>query len=342
VKTFKVGIAGCGTIFPMHAESLKKVKGVELAAVCDIKESRAKQAARKYGARHYVSYRKMLKEGHLDSVHICTPHHLHAPMAIEAAGMGVNVLSEKPIAIKLDDAEREIKAARENRVKLGVIFQNRFNPGSALIKKNLENGRLGKIKAGRIVLSYHKPDSYYKKSDWKGTWDKEGGGVVIDQAIHSLDLVRWFVDDEVDYVEANIATRMHSSIEVEDCAEGVVKFKKGAYICFYLMNFYSYDDDVELELDCRKGRANMIKDSATIGFYKGGKVSAGPKKNEYMDYGGGVKDYWGFCHYNQIREFYDALRHGRTPAINGLDGLKTQEIVWAIYESSKIKKRVYL
>ena len=342
MKTFRVGIVGCGTIFPMHAESLKMVKGVKLVAVCDIKESRARRAGRKYRARPYRRYRDMLKNERLDAVHICTPHYLHAPMVIEAAEMGVNVLTEKPMAIKLEDAEREIRAARENKVKLGVIFQNRFNPGSTLIKKNITNGRLGKIKAARIILSYHKPDSYYEASDWKGTWDKEGGGVVIDQAIHPIDLVRWFIDDDVDYVEADISNRMHEVVDIEDCADGVIKFRKGSYVCFYLINFYSYDDDVKLELDCQKGRVNMVKDAAWIRFHKGGSVSASPRKNEYIDYGDGVRDYWGFCHYNQIREFYDALRHGRTPAISGVDGLKTQRIIWAIYESSRRKKRVYL
>ena len=324
----------------MHAQSLKKIRGLELVAVCDTKINRAQEKARAYTCRAYRDYRQMLKKELLDSLHICTPHYLHAPMTIDAVRMGVNVLVEKPMAIHPSDAVTQIREAKKNRVRLGVIFQNRFSPGSRLVKESLTSGRLGGIKAARIVLSYHKPDEYYRKSDWKGTWGKEGGGVVIDQAIHFIDLVRWFTDDAVEYVEANVSNRMHSFIEVEDCAEGVIKFKKGAYICFYLMNFYSYDDDVEVELDCEKGRVNIIKDAATIGFYNRKTISAAPKKNEYIDYGDGVKDYWGYCHYKQIKEFYDALRCSRDPAINGLDGLKTQEVVWAIYESSRRKKRV--
>ena len=342
MKTLRVGIVGCGTIFPMHAQSLKNVKGVELAAVCDIRMARAKERSRAHGCGAYRDYRTMLKRERLDAVHICTPHYLHAPMAIEAARMGVNVLLEKPMAITPKDARRAMRAAKEHGVALGVIFQNRFNPGSRLVKENLENGRLGKLKAARVVLSYHKPDEFYEKSDWKGTWDKEGGGVVIDQAIHFIDLLRWFADDAVEYVEAHVSNRMHRHIEVEDCAEGVIKFRKGAYVCFYLMNFYSYDDDVEVELDCEKGRVNIVKDSATIGLYDGRRLSAAPKRNERIDYGDGRKDYWGYCHYKQIKEFYDALRRKREPAVNGAEGLKTQEIVWAIYESSRRRKRIYL
>jgi predicted dehydrogenase len=342
LKILRVGIIGCGTIFPMHAQSLKKIKGVRLAAVCDIRFERARRQARRYRSAAYKDYRRMLKKERLDAVHICTPHYLHATMALEAVKAGVNVLTEKPMAITPRDAASEIAAAKKNNVTLGVIFQNRFNPGSRLVKKNLQNGRLGKIKAARIVMSYHKPDEYYRKSDWKGRREKEGGGVVIDQAIHFIDLVRWFVNDAVDYVEANTSRRMHSFIDVEDCAEGVIRFKRGAYVTFYLMNFYSYDDDVEIEIDCEKGRVKIIKDSATIKFSNGGKLYSAPKKNEYIDYGGGVRDYWGYCHYHQIRDFYDSLRRSRKPAVDGLEGLKTQAIVSAIYESSAGKKRVYL
>ncbi len=342
MKTFRVGIVGCGAIFPMHAQSLKNIRRARLEAVCDIKPGLAKARAKAYSCRPYSDYSEMLKKESLDVVHICTPHYLHAPMAIEAVRMGANVIVEKPIAIHPKDAGRAIEAAKKNNVSLGVIFQNRFNPGSRLVKKSLEAGTLGKIKAGRIIMSYHKSDEYYKKSGWKGTWDKEGGGVVIDQAIHFIDLVRWFARDSVEYVEANVSNRMHKSIEVEDCAEGIIKFKGGAYICFYLINFYSYDDDAAIELDCEKGRVNIVKDAARIGLYNGRVVSAKPGKDEYIDYGNGVKDYWGYCHYNQIKDFYDSLRRSKKPSVTGLDGLKTQEVIWAIYESSRRKKKIYL
>jgi predicted dehydrogenase len=283
----------------------------------------------------------MLEKEDLDSVHILTPHYLHPPMAILALDKKINVLTEKPISINPLDAEKMIKAAKRNKVKLGVIFQNRYNPGSQLIKKNLLAGRLGKIKAAKLVLTYHKPVSYYKRSDWRGRLKLEGGGVLIDQAIHFIDVLNWFIDDEVEYVEANIARRQHKFIEVEDLAEGVINFKKGSYICFYLINFYSYDADPEIEMDCSKARVKIVKDSARIGFYDGREIEAGPKPNEYIDYGKGRKDYWGFCHWIQIKEFYQALREGREPQVNGEEALKTQQIVWNIYKSTRTGKRIY-
>lgn len=339
---FKVGIIGCGNIFPMHAQSLINTAGVELACVSDIRSLRAQKAAKRYNCRYYLDYQKMLVKERLDSIHILTPHYLHPSMAIRALNKKVNVLTEKPISINPDDAEKMIKAARANKVKLGVISQNRYNPGAQLVRKNLLNGKLGRIRAAKLILSYHKPDSYYKESDWKGRLKLEGGGVLIDQAIHFIDVLVWLIGDEVEYVEANTERRMHKFIEVEDLAEGVIKFKKGAYICFYLINFYSFDADPEIEIDCQKARVKMVKDSARIGFYNGKTAQAKPDPGEYIDYGRGRKDYWGYCHWIQIKEFYRALKENRQPQVNGEEALKTQRVVWNIYKSARLGKRIYL
>jgi predicted dehydrogenase len=326
----------------MHAQSLINTPGVELAAACDIKPLRARDAAKRYNCNYYLDYEKMLKNEDLQVVHILTPHYLHPPMAIQALNKKINVLTEKPISIDPRDGEKMIRVARDNKVKLGVVFQNRYNPGSQLVKENLFNQRLGKIKAAKLILSYYKPDSFYKQSDWKGRLKLEGGGVLIDQAIHFIDVLRWLIDDKVEFVEANASRRMHNFIEVEDLAEGVIKFKKGAYICFYLINFYSFDADPEIEMDCQHGRVKMVKDSARIGFYDGKVLEAKPRPGEYIDYGRGRKDYWGYCHWIQIKEFYRALRDGREPEVNGEEALKTQRIVWNIYKSAHLGRRIYL
>lgn len=342
MKTLKTGIIGCGGIFPMHAESIRNIKGVEIAAVCDVKTDRAQAKADKYGCRYYSDYKKMLKSEKLDVVHICTPHYLHVPMVLEAAKHKINILSEKPMGLNPKEGERAIAAAKKNKILYAVISQNRFNPSSQLVKKRIAQGRLGKLKSAKLILSYHKPDSFYKKSDWKGRKALEGGGVVIDQAIHYLDVLCWLVSSPVKYIEASVNNRYHTFIDVEDVAEGVIQFKNGFYACFYLMNYYSYDADTQIEIDTERSRVNIIKDSARIGYFKGGEESAAPKPNEYIDYGDGARDYWGYCHYNQIKDYYDALRNKRKPAITAEDALKTQRIVWAIYESSRLKKKIYL
>ncbi len=342
MKTFRVGIIGCGTIFPMHAQSLKNIKGIKLVAVCDIKKNRALEKARIYRCNYYTNYKRMFDSEHLDAVHILTPHYLHMPMVVEAAKRKMNILVEKPMALNPTHAQKECEAARKNKVILGVIFQNRFNPGSQLVKKRIGDGSLGRMKSAKLVLTYHKPDSYYKKSDWRGRIQKEGGGVVIDQAIHYLDILRWLAPSHIDYVAAAVSNRMHSNIDVEDSAEGVIRFKNGFYVCFYLINYYSYDADPTIEIDCEKARVQILKDSAYIGYYNGGKEKAEPRPGEYIDYGDGTRDYWGYCHYNQIADFYNSLRKKRQPLVTGEDALKTQKLVWAIYESSKRKKRIHL
>ena len=143
MKTFRIGIIGCGTIFPMHAQSLKNIKGVKLVAVCDIRKNKAKEKARLYRCNYYTDYKKMLRRECLDAVHICTPHYLHKSMVIEAAKRGINVLTEKPMGLNPSEAREEIASARKNKITLGAIMQNRFNPGSRLVKKRVEDGNQG-------------------------------------------------------------------------------------------------------------------------------------------------------------------------------------------------------
>jgi predicted dehydrogenase len=339
---FQVGIVGCGNIFPMHAQSLVNIPRAKLACVCDIRPERARLAGAKYHCPYYADYQKMLEKVKLDALHILTPHYLHPRMAISALNKKINVLVEKPLCIDPREGEKMIAAARNNKVKLGVIFQNRFNPGAQLAKTNLLNGKLGRIKAARMLVFYHKPDTFYLKSDWKGRRDLEGGGVLIDQAIHFIDLVRWLVNDEVEFIEATTRRRMHKTIEVEDLAEGLIQFRQGAYACFYFINYYSFDADHQIELDCTKGRAEMIRDSGRVILFNGKVLKANPKPGEYIDYGKGRKDYWGFCHWIQIKEFYQALRENRQPEVNGEEGLATQKIIWNIYKSARSGKRIYL
>ena len=175
----RVGLIGCGRISQMHAIPISLRDDVEFVAVCDNKEDRAIEMAKQYNCAHYTDYQNMFDNEQLDVIHICLPHNLHAPVAIEAANRKIHVLTEKPMSITLEDAGEMINKAKENNVTLGVIFQTRYNQASQLIKSMLENGELGNIKAGKASVTWDRSDQYYQESDWKGTWDKEGGGVII-------------------------------------------------------------------------------------------------------------------------------------------------------------------
>lgn len=336
---YNVGIVGCGRIFPMHAVPVSDRKDTNIAAVCDIKEDKAKEKAKEFNCSWYTDYETMIQKEDLDTVHVCTPHHLHAPITILAAENGINILTEKPMSIKEKNAVQMIETAEENDVTLGVIFQNRYNPGSLAVKNNLDNGALGEIKAGKLFLTWQRTDEYYSESDWKGTWEKEGGGVIIDQAIHTMDLMRWFMDDEVKSVEASIATRYHDLIEVEDMAEGIIEFNSGVMASFYTMNFYSYDAPIEVELDCENGQARLKNDTAEIEFNNGRKIIATRNPKESFNYGD-VESYWGVSHIKQINNYYDALKNDEQPDITGKKAFKTQQMICAIYESGKTDKKV--
>ena len=336
----RVGMIGCGNVFPMHAASVVAREDAELVAVCDVKQDRADQKAELYQCRAYYDYLEMFEQENLDVIHICLPHNLHAPVTIDAAKKGIHVLTEKPMSIHYQDAVEMIEAADEADVTLGVIFQNRYNPGSQLIKKMIEAGDLGAIKSGKLSVTWDRSDEYYQNSDWKGTWEQEGGGVVIDQAIHTMDLMRWFVNSDLKYVDASISNRAHELIEVEDAAEGVIAYQNGVVTAFHAINYYTYDAPVEIELHCEKGIVKMVADQATVTLNDGQVFIADNNPLETFTYEDGVKGYWGISHVKQINNFYGTLTGKSKLDIPAEEALKTQEMISAIYQSGHEKRRV--
>lgn len=332
-QVVNVGLIGCGRVARAHVAALKAAEHTKLVAVADIKEDRAKAFAEEHGADAYTDWRELLKRDDIDAIQICTPHYLHAEMAIAAANAGKHVLTEKPMAISVADADAMIEAARRNNVFLGVIFQNRYNDGSIAIKEAIESGRLGEIKGTRAFITWDRSDDYYRKSDWKGTWDKEGGGVLIDQAIHTIDLMQWFVG-EIDSIRATYDTRAHEYIDVDDVAEAFIKFKNGAIGCVYANCFYVWNAPIYLEVVGTKGRAELIGSEAiiTVGNETHRVVQA---QNEIVG-----KKYWGSGHRRQIAEFYTSVLKGEKPFLDGEAGKVAMSMVLAMYESSRTGKTI--
>ncbi|MGI6715705.1 MAG: Gfo/Idh/MocA family protein [Eubacteriales bacterium] len=341
MKQFRAGIVGCGNIFPMHAVSVTKCENAKLVAVCDIKEDRAIRCAKEFNCNYYTDYKEMIEKENLDVIHICLPHYLHPIVAIYAMEHGVNVLTEKPMSITLEDAKAMIDTANRTGKFLNCIFQNHYNAGTVLVKELYDKGELGKINSARCQVTWNRSDEYYSSSDWKGTWDKEGGGVIIDQAIHTLDMLRYIINEDIDYVDANISKRGHAKIDVEDSAEGVIKYKSGLLTAFYAINYYSWDAPVEIEIDCENALVRMSADTSVVKFKDGRTVIAERNPNENFDYGN-VKSYWGVNHVKQIKNYYHCLETGEKPFIPIEEAYKTQEMVCAIYQSGKEGRKVYL
>ena len=215
----------------------------------------------------------------------------------------------------------------------GVIFQCRYNNSAKLVKKAITSGKLGNIISARSTLTWTRPDEYYQESDWKGTWDKEGGGVVIDQAIHSIDLVNWLVDSPVASVSCSMANRGHKKVSVEDSAEGLITYENGVKYGFYCMNNYGCDEPIEIRLLCEKGKVVFGYDDAYIEYFNGEKEEAHQDENT-VEYDGG-KDYWGFQHARQINQFYSAVLGDEKLEISGEEALKTHRLIMEIYRIGK-------
>lgn len=333
----RVGVIGCGRVSVMHLGSIALLPEAELIACCDIKKDRAEAAAKKYGVKAYTSYEEMLNTEKLDAVHICLPHYLHCKVACYAFEKGVNVLTEKPMDVDLQTAENAVKTAEEKGVLFGVVSQCRYNNSAQLVKRAVESGKLGKIISARSILTWTRPDEYYAESDWKGTWDKEGGGVVIDQAIHSIDLVNWIVNSEVQSVSASMANRGHELVKVEDSAEGLITYKNGVRYGFYCMNNYGCDEPIEIRLYCEKGKVVFGYDDAYITYNDGTQEEVHQDENT-VEYDGG-KDYWGFQHVRQIRQFYAAVMGKEALEISGGEALKTHRLIMEIYKMGKAGMR---
>lgn len=333
MRKLKVAVIGCGNISVMHLDSIKSFDDVELVAVCDVKYDRAEAAVKKYGGKIYTDYIGMFKTEKLDAVHICLPHYLHVPVSLDAFKYGINVLSEKPMSIKYEDALVAVETAEKCGVKYGVIFQCRYNAPSRLVKSRITDGKLGAVKCGRTTLTWYRPDNYYDSSDWKGTWDKEGGGVVIDQAIHSIDLANWMIDSTPVEISSSLHNRNHEIMVVEDSAEGLIKYENGALLSFYAMNNYLVDEPIEIRLLCENGKATFSYDHAIIEYNDGSIETADNKPDEMFKYTGG-KEYWGFQHAVQIRQFYNAVKGEEKLDISGREALKIQNIICQIYKNN--------
>lgn len=340
MKRFRVGIIGCGNIYRMHAHPLSHMAETTLQAVCDVLPDRAEAAANRYGCTPYTDYKKMITREKLDAVHVCLPHYLHPEAVIYALEQGLDVLTEKPMSIAYADALRMRDTARGTGRRLGVIFQNRYNPGSVLVRRALDEGRLGKIRGMRCEVAWRRDQAYYNSAAWRGRWDTEGGGVIINQAIHTLDLMRWLSGQEADSISATIAHRGTTAVEVEDTAEGLIRFADGLQGLFYLTINYSADARTLLELDCQEGLARLDGARGILRFRDGRTEEADEDGSDAARFGGG-KDYWGFSHYRQIQAFYRD-ETGAEAARTCEEALKTQALICGIYESAKTGRIVRL
>ncbi|MBD3240949.1 MAG: gfo/Idh/MocA family oxidoreductase, partial [Chitinivibrionales bacterium] len=226
MEKLKTAIIGCGKVTDLHAAALGRLEESAFTAVCSRSAERAGQYARKYGVKPYTDVGEMVTDARIDAVIVCTPHPFHAGPTIAAADAGAHVLVEKPLASSLEDCDAMLAAAKRNKVALGTVCQRRFYAPCQRIRKALDDGKLGRPVFGTVTMYGWRDKAYYESDDWRGTWRAEGGGVLVNQAPHQLDLLQWYMGP-IEELFGYWDNLNHPYIEVEDTAVAVIRFKNG-------------------------------------------------------------------------------------------------------------------
>ncbi|MCI9552403.1 MAG: Gfo/Idh/MocA family oxidoreductase [Acutalibacter sp.] len=335
MEKFRVAIIGCGRISVTYRKAFQD--NADLVQVCyavDKDLSRAQNFAAQFQGCGASDRLEDLLAARPDAVHICTPHFLHKEQAVACLKGGCHVLTEKPIALSMADAQEMIDTARACGRQLGVIFQNRYIEGVQEAKRLIQSGAFGPIRGAWSSLAWHRPPSYYE-CDWKGSWEKEGGGVVIDQAIHSLDLVRYLMGCQASRVQGHISRRILTNIEVEDEADAAITFENGAVYGFFACNYYVKNSPIRVEISGEKGRCLLTESEMEIELEGQApyKVLPAPREN-------GGESYWGSYHSVQVRDFYEKLAAGEPVPVDPEDAAKTLELVLGLYTSAKENRTV--
>ncbi len=326
----KVAVIGCGNISKMHFIALNENPDIQITAVADIKPERADSAAAEYGATAYYSFDELLAKEELDAVHICTPHFLHTPMAAKALANGINVLTEKPCSVTLEEVEALRKAQSLSGKQVGICFQNRYNSCVQYAKTVLDSGDMGKIKAIRAFVTWSRDGDYYS-DDWHGTLDKECGGVLINQAIHTVDLVQYF-GGKCKKLTAHVANdHLKGVIEVEDNASIRMELESGITAMLYATTAYAENSDVFIEILTEKGRLRL-EGERLYAFDEKGEIAEIKCGSDIIYHG---ESYWGSGHSALINDFYDCLKAGKRFEIDAFEGGHAAKIVAASYQSAK-------
>ncbi len=343
-KKVGFGIVGCGVIASWHVGSIARADGAQLIAVCDEREDKAKKLGEEQKVEWYTDYQKMLEREDLDVVSLCTPSSLHPGQAVAAARAGKHVLTEKPMAITLKDADEMIEACQRAGVKLGVIFQRRVREPFLKIKRALEEGELGRVVLGDIYMKYYRSQQYYDSGAWRGTWEFDGGGALMNQGIHLIDLLQWYmgpVETIYGYAEA-----LARKIEVEDTAVAILRFKSGA-LGVIEGTTSVYPETIPHRLELHGDRGSIMIEGEGIRRWEimgeDGKVVS--KAEEAEEAGKAITDPTDIGmegHIRQVKDMVEAIKEDREPIVSGEEGRKSLQIILAIYQSAKTGKPVRL
>ena len=334
--TIKIGLIGGGNISETHARAVKAIPGLEIAAIQGTNATKVGELSRQYGGKAYQDFASFLGQQPMDLVIIGSPSGLHATQGVAAAHRGLHVLTEKPIDVSLERTDQLIAAAERAGVKLGVIFQDRVKPAIRQLKQWLQGGILGKPLFVEAWVKWYRAPDYYANSRWRGTFALDGGGAVINQAIHTLDLMLWLFGD-VSRVQAHKATMLHA-IEAEDTATALFEFANGMIGVFHATTAAYPGYPRRLEITGTEG--TVILEHDRIVSVDLGKVpeewnlNAAGDSNQSAS-SAAVTDFRG--HQAVIKDFVAAIKQDRPPVCDGKEGRRSLALVQAIYRASEAR-----
>ena len=328
MTTIRTAVIGCGDISALHFDAIATVPDATLVAVCDTDPGRLRTAAQTLGVPAYLDHVHLFDELKPDVVHICTPHDTHAELAVAALERGIHVILEKPLAHTRDEADRLLLAAEASSARIAVCFQNRYNAPVQAASAALATGDLGAVLGASATVLWHRNADYYLDRPWRGRWSTGGGGLLMNQAIHTLDLVQWLVGP-VSSVRGNASTRaLDDVIEVEDTAEMVLTHDNGARSVFYATLAHTSNAPVDIEIVTERATLHLRGD-LTITHADGTVETVTERKTAE-----GERAYWGVSHELLIQDFYAGLGTDAPFWIGPIEARASFDIIQDVYDQS--------
>jgi UDP-N-acetyl-2-amino-2-deoxyglucuronate dehydrogenase len=357
MSKIRAALVGCGKVGHTHAAALRSVDEADFVAVCDTSAERAGAFAARYGSRAFTDVVSMLRESRPEAVLIATPHPLHAAPAVLAMRAGAHVLVEKPLAASLADCDAMIAAARQAGVRLGVISQRRLYEPVQRMKAAIDAGKIGRPALGVFVMYSWRDPAYYASDPWRGKWETEGGGVLVNQSPHQLDLLQWFMGpiEEISGCWTNVN---HPSVEVDDTAVAILRFKNGGLGSIVTSVAQRPGIWTKVHIHGSNGASVGVETDHGASFVAGVSSVADPALNDVWTIPAeehllpqfeaedrarfGQIDATTHYHRLQIEDFLRAIREGRPPLVTGEEGRIVVEMFTAIYRSQQEHRPIAL
>ncbi|MCI8390798.1 MAG: Gfo/Idh/MocA family oxidoreductase [Roseburia sp.] len=329
----KAAVIGMGVIAPIHFAAIAGNPNITLAGVCDIEESRREAAPE--GVPFFTDFKEMIREVKPDVVHICLPHYLHVPVSEEAARMGVHVFCEKPVAMNREEAEEfaEFEAAHPD-IHMGICLQNRCNESVEMLKELIDGGEYGAVTGIRGTVPWFREKGYYEVQPWRGKWETAGGGCMINQSVHTLDLL-YHLGGPIRELKAVTAQLLDYGIEVEDTVAARLTFENGANGVFLATIANYANESVQISVQTERAQF-LIMDNILYRIRENGSKELLMEDAKLP----GTKFYYGASHGKLIGKFYEALENGTQDYLHVRDAVMSIRLIDAIHASAKSRSAV--